>query len=206
MSQLVEMVQAAAPVASLRSFSQAINSKLQRPIAGLDSILRMISTLAGLGEETETSHREIAAQLISNARIDKIEAIDPPDQDWVRLERDIARLLDVSNSLLITNKAAMLISEHEHAFCSENTRVISDIRAIFPSGEITSPAGAVIIHMLKLAYHQGDDDKEFYIALDEEDLRILRDSLDRAIAKEKRLREVIKSSKVPYIGIQREME
>ena len=54
--------------------------------------------------------------------------------------------------------------------------------------------------MLKLAYHEAAESKEFYVALDTEDVRLLRDLLDRAIAKEAKLKATLSQSKFPYIG------
>jgi len=58
--------------------------------------------------------------------------------------------------------------------------------------------------MLKLAYHEGDDSKEFFVALDTEDLRHLRDLIDRAITKESFLKKFVKPSGVPLITIEEE--
>ena len=48
----------------------------------------------------------------------------------------------------------------------------------------TLPNAAVVVHTLKLMYHSGDEHDEFFIALDINDVRELRELLNRAEKKD----------------------
>ena len=199
MSRFIESIQVALPTSSFRALARQLQRKMSAPINSLNPILQMISALGALVEDEDLTAEEIATELIAASQEDGIDA-EPPDKDWNRLKRDLARLFDVAAPIIVTGRAASLISEHEHVFCADNSRIISDVRPIFPAGDILKPVGAVIVHMLKLAYHQDKDTKEFFVALDTEDVRLLRDLLDRAIAKEVRINEALESSAISLVG------
>lgn len=204
MGQFIECIKTASPASSFRVLERRLQQKIDTPITGLNPILQMVATLGGIAEDEGMSNEEIAGELIGAAQKDKIDDINPSDNDWGRLKRDLAMLFAVSAPIALTRKAAMLTSEHEHVYCPDNSRIISDIRSIFPSGEIADPVGAVIVHLLKLAYHQDDDTKAFYVALDSEDVRMLRDLLDRAISKEDRIKKTMKTSGIQFVGGEQE--
>jgi hypothetical protein len=62
------------------------------------------------------------------------------------------------------------------------------------------PYGAVVIHTLKLSYHEEGDHKDFLVALDDDDIKALRAVLDRAEAKARFLRKQLKDTHVDDLG------
>ena len=78
-----------------------------------------------------------------------------------------------------------------------SSKVISDIRPIFGFNVNEKPKAAVIVHQLHLHYHQGDEKemhKDIYMALDNDDLQNLKETIERAQLKTKILHLMISQS------------
>jgi len=79
-------------------------------------------------------------------------------------------------------------------------RILTDVRPVFePSAPEAAPAGAVIVHTLKISYRGDNSAKDFFVALDSEDVRQLTEQLERARSKAESLKSVLKAAEVPYI-------
>ena len=63
------------------------------------------------------------------------------------------------------------------------------------------PAAAVLVHMLNITYYNARRRERFAVALDQKDLDKMIDVLERARAKEKTLRSMIKAQDVSYIEV-----
>ena len=79
-------------------------------------------------------------------------------------------------------------------------KILTDVRYVFQTNPEEEPFGAVIVHTLKLSYHENDDHKDFYIAMDDDDLIKIRDVLDRADAKANILASKLENAKISYLG------
>ena len=99
------------------------------------------------------------------------------------LQENLSRILSTQGKIKHTIKAYNLLSENEKVYLE--SRIISDIRLVFDTDLETKTRGAVLLHQLKLTYKQDGDVKESFIALDSNDLNDLKDSITRAIEKEK---------------------
>lgn len=98
-------------------------------------------------------------------------------------------------ALVVSSKVLDLRTEHEHPFCS--ARVFTDLRPVF--GETgNSPLATGIVHMLKLSYHDPDGIKEIYVAMDEDDIVDLRETLDAASARSEGLKLVLREAKITH--------
>ena len=76
---------------------------------------------------------------------------------------------------------------------------MSDIRPVF-AGSPGDTAGALIIHNLNISYHNGSRHKEFYVALDSDELDELKQVIERAQKKAVSLKLLLKKSSTPYLG------
>lgn len=112
-------------------------------------------------------------------------------------ERATERLVKVLSldSLNIGSKALDLSHEYEHVLCS--LRIVTDMRPVWSGSEIGGPPrGAVIVHTLKIIYHQESELKEFFVALDTSQVELLRDVLRRADQKARHLKMVLDKAEV----------
>jgi hypothetical protein len=111
--------------------------------------------------------------------------------DRLRFKDRLTTLLKL-DAFGIASKAISLKTECDHSFCSG--RILTDARPVYGLDVSTAPHAALILHTLRLAYHQVNDLKEFYITLDDSDLKELRHLLDRAETKSKNLTAALKTA------------
>lgn len=112
------------------------------------------------------------------------------------LARKLTTLLTVSE-LAVTTKATELL--HEHQFTFSQSRVFSDIRPVFAETVTDGLKAAIIVHTLKITYLAAGDFKELYVALDDSDLKTLKDQIIRAEDKTQSLRLLLSSANVPCV-------
>jgi hypothetical protein len=110
-------------------------------------------------------------------------------------------ILDIE-PLTISAKAYLVISNHQRTL--HGLKILSDVRFAFQSDPEAEPYGAVIVHTMRVSYHEDDNHKEFYVALDDNDLVDLRKALDRAEAKSRLLLRKLELTGVPYLGTRRD--
>lgn len=132
------------------------------------------------------SRRDDFLRDLASAIIDGIAPDAVSSEDAAKLAAVLEALLNVPG-LLLGHKSAVLQLEHERFFLG--ARVLSDIRPIFRENMDEPLASALLCHSLKIEYWQGGERKEMYVALALEDLTVLYDALERAIAKDRRLRD-----------------
>jgi hypothetical protein len=104
-------------------------------------------------------------------------------------------MLEMINScglnLFITYRAIGILNDNQRLFLDFN--ITNDIRPVFVYDE---NKGFVIIHNLKFEYRESDKNKEIFFALDSEDLKKLKEGIDKS---EKQLSILNDSSKLNII-------
>jgi len=95
------------------------------------------------------------------------------------------------------SKIEQLKSDHQAIFY--DAKILSDIRPLFDRPE-DPPIGAVINHTLKVVFHEGGEHKELYMALDSQDIEILKKIADRAEKKTASIRTLIKNVSIPDLS------
>lgn len=122
------------------------------------------------------------------------------DSRRATFKKYLAELLAVE-PLVVTSKALDVLTEHEHTV--HDLRIITDLRPIFkedpPQRPASLPAAAVITHTLKITYHQGREVDDFYLALDDDDIALLKSLIKRAEAKEISLKKVLSVTQIPCV-------
>jgi hypothetical protein len=116
------------------------------------------------------------------------------------LSNRLQKLLTFDDALGITSKALDVMREHQHTFC--NARIMSDIRPVFTNSTKVA-AAAVVIHNLQIGYHEPGTraHKEFYVALDTDDIQKLKQVIARAEEKTGALEAIIKSANLRYLKV-----
>lgn len=138
---------------------------------------------------------------------DNFAVMEIPEADFESLRARLAEFLR-AKPLSITSKAMNVLMAHEHVL--HNARILTDVRAVFDdeddlsNSSSNSLAAAVIVHMLALRCRDNGDLKEYYIALDTEDVRDLQLTLERANSKAKILQNTLKEAGIPYLEIESE--
>ena len=117
------------------------------------------------------------------------------------LEARLRRLLTVESLNLVDAKAKELQLEAEHTFC--DARVVTDLRPVFGGNISDSPEAMILVHTLKLGYHDSGSQthKEMYLALDADDVVKLAEILRRAQEKTKTLKGKMDSAGIRVIDL-----
>lgn len=182
------------PVTALASMSSVTDRADLRPIA---------EAVAGL--YAAKASRDIGVEEFADQVCDAMESLDSEESRLPRAERDQFRkklltLLD-ADVFAVVSKAFDLATDDERTFC--HARILTDLRPVFGTRIEEGPKGMVVVHLLKIDYHQGNPaHHQFYVALDVDDLQALRKVIDRAEAKARNLRSAVKG--VQLFGISKE--
>jgi hypothetical protein len=188
-----------APVTtSAPALAAAIGSQVEGiPERDLTEILETLVELHVVRAQADVSVRRFVADLTkamaaSGNKALRVSAVDAPS-----VRTRLTQFFQIE-PLSTISKAVGLQTDHAQNFC--DARILTDIRAVFGSDPGARPVGAVIVHTLKLEYH--DDTgahREFFVALDSEDLNTLGTALQRAVAKAKALDQLLSESRIPNL-------
>ena len=91
-------------------------------------------------------------------------------------------------SVKASAKALQLGWDHKHVH--SKARIVTDIRPVFDDGK-DEILGAVIFHILRLEYHDGDQEDNISVAMDKDDVQALRDACDEALKKAESARGLV---------------
>ena len=116
----------------------------------------------------------------------KEEKINPKDKNWERFKIQFKQLLGINN-IRLTTKTLDLSSEYEK-ICVES-RIITDIRLAFEDEIKKDTQNGIIIHNLRIEFHQDKGHDKFMVALDSKDLKQLSEQIIRAQEKESLIRK-----------------
>lgn len=165
-------------------------------------LIRVMETLVSLyglrdsmSIRTTSDFADIVCDAMDASDADELWFADEEERDFFK-DR-LIRLLSV-DSLDVAARATDLLYEHEHTVHGP-MRVITDVRPIFGPDPEGDPKGAIIVHTLKISYHEGRQIKEFFISLDPEQVNELMGTLGRANSKAKSLKRIWAGTNVPYI-------
>jgi hypothetical protein len=115
--------------------------------------------------------------------------------DWVKFHGTLENLFAIE-SLICLSKAVDIVAEH--ACIYTGSRVLTDIRPVFGVNE-SAISALFVSNILKLEYYEDGDERELFIALDEDDIKNLIETLQRAQGKAKAIKATIVVEKIPYI-------
>jgi|GEM_PF-5404722 len=190
MTSLLQALRNARPVLRISKLADEVKAHVQIEGNVVSEMVRVLVNIARAYSSVQPMERKTFAK----ALLESIGEEPTTDEDATLsfLDERLATVLAVP-SVEISGKARSVIQDHANVFCA--ARVFTDLRPVFTEHELRPQAG-VIVHQLKLSYHTGADGdiEQFFLTIDAEDLRSLRDSLDRATRKEQQLEQAIGTS------------
>lgn len=193
-SRLVTAMQTAKAVLNPEDLIAQVTRETELDHALADSITWM---LVSMYRAADGDPRKFAGDVVEAAR-EALPELKKNAEEWTAFTRDLAALLGCDESLGVTAKVLSVRREYGNVYCS--ARILTDVRPVFGPDPARAPLAAAIIHMLHISHHEGDSREDFYVALDAEDLRKLRDQVDRALKKEASLKSVIQATKMKYLA------
>ena len=159
------------------------NGLLKKEVA--ESLAGIIFSVYVLKYNREKGDGDFISDIIDSLKDSKKLSV---SLNWELLRKYLVELLDVDNNIGATIKSYILRGEYEKIY--GNSRILTDFRPAFTDLENKIEAG-VIIHNLKIVYRRGRAEKELFVAMSSEDLKELKDSINRAEKKEKILKEAV---------------
>ena len=148
------------------------------PGSDIKGILEALASLYVLKAGTESVSLDQFVNDIGDAMTSLESSHRVTDEQLPVFKQNLISLLSVERFLLVS-KAFELQTDDERTFC--DARILTDIRPVFGTEIKDGSKGAVIVHLLKLGYHEpGRRHMKFYVSLDSSDLKELRKVIDRA--------------------------
>ena len=180
---------------SMSHYAESVASRFEDKRPVIEVIVNELFQIDGLREALDLSPAELGRTVAeAAATLDFISK-----DNRLVLKQRLQQLFETQTSLKLTAKAGGVASDFERVFY--NARIMTDIRPVFDASGTVVEAAA-IIHNLVIHFGEDSGHKDFYVALDVQDLEALRESLDRASAKANTLRVLLGNTKVPYLSPQ----
>lgn len=193
---LLAALTAAPASASLASLAMCVAGATDLDGDDVDAITRLLAMLYTLRDRGRTPRDEFLSDVELAAKETGESSLISPSVDWGDARKRIGDLLDVQ-PLALTAKSFDVLSEHERMFC--DARILTDIRPVFAVDVDHEPDALVLVHELRLSYHQAGEMKAVYIAMDSGDLRELYEVLERAFKKERSIEGLAAKSGVQVL-------
>ena len=166
----------------------------------LSAIFKVIFVLYAMKDRTGTSAKELAQRVAESYANSQSKENRPSSEQADILNSRIGQLLSNDKTVAVTAKAFDVMTAHEHVFCG--ARIMSDIRPVF-SGSVEAASAAVMVHNLQIGFHDNGsgEHKDFYVALDTDDIQLLKSLIERAEKKTGALEAILKAAKIPYLEV-----
>ncbi len=197
MEQLISAIEDVSPKFFAKDFAAEIATKV--PDILLDDITEIVNVLVSLLHSSfqyEIPSDELAHDVVEAMAQTSIQELQLSTAKQDSFRQQLAKFFTI-DPLLVVSKAVTVLQSNENSFCS--TRIVTDIRRVFGSNPGMAPKAAVIVHSLKLNYHHEGELKDFYIAMDTDDIKTLRDVLERADLKAESLKSIINNAGITYL-------
>lgn len=182
----------AAPADTAKDLASRIESKF--PDSSRKSIERIISAITSSQNVQKSSHvdpEEFTADVVDALSQDSAEAMRGVDS--ARFAKRLLSLVGETDIQLTTSKINQLKHAVERAMCG--AKIITDVRPAFASDASKPPRGMTIVHTLQIRYHDDSGKhREFYVSLDDNDLKSLGEAVERAKKKKETLKGMLSGS------------
>jgi len=183
--------------ASTRELQTWIASEVKSiPQADIAKLIETMSSVLRLQSRSPETMPKLVAALDEAAHIG-IENFNVAD--GVDFSARLTALLTVESFNIVAIKAKELQLECERTFC--DARILTDIRPVFGEKAGDKPAAMIVVHTLKIITHKAAGHKEFFVALDAEDIQSLKKTLERAEEKARSLKTIIDASGLRSIDL-----
>jgi hypothetical protein len=168
------------------------------PPATIDGVVDALTGLSSVITSVDDLPMEVFVEDVAAALSDAAppHSLTLTTDERQKFKTRLTSLLDIQ-TIRVAAKARTVFIEHEHYLCY--ARIMTDIRPVFDIDVADDPMAAMIVHTLKLAYHEGDDVKEFFVALDPSSLERLSELIERARAKQASLERLLHKADLHYI-------
>ncbi len=157
------------------------------------SLLGALMSLVGYAEDSNLDLDELIEVIPAAEEL----GLDPSEQEL--LASRIKTLVNHSPMRLLSKSVKMAL-QHERLFL--DSQITTDLRPIFDDEITEGLAAAVLTHTLRIDFIRAGIPESLHVALDQNDLLNMRQTIDRALAKSSSLRDTLESAGISNLTIQ----
>lgn len=139
--------------------------------------------LFSLGGFKETEGQSLKEQMAALAQSAREESQEMSDEQVVRLQAMLEKLIVVAGTAQATYKAFVLLAQNERVVRDSN--IVSDLRLVFDKELANKERPGIVIHQLRINAEVDNQPKEFYFNMTLTDLNNLQEQITRAVEKER---------------------
>lgn len=172
----------------------AVSSVRSAQSREFNQVAEALAALYGQKSVRDASVQEFVEDVCDAMELLPSEELKLPHAEREEFRQKLTTLLSADVFSLVS-KAYDLATEDERIYC--HARILTDLRPIFGGNVEDGPRAMVVMHHLKLGFHEGSErHQEFHVALDSDDLEALRKVIDRAEAKARSLKSTLKGTRL----------
>jgi hypothetical protein len=158
------------------------------PKSTLTKIIIAITSLQGLDKRSHVPVPVMAVDVAESLYSDSPDLVKEISRDVVKSR--VEAVVDSKEINITTAKIGEIQMEVERSFC--RARILTDVRAAFSDDASALPTGMTLLHTLQVGYHdETGNHKEFYVTLESDDLKGLKEVIERAEVKKKSLEQLL---------------
>lgn len=196
-NKLLNAITEVHPSVDINNLSLEISPKIEElSINDLQEILRTIRSIYSLRNRENIKNNEIIRGLINAVSTDESFS-DLSAEELTVFEDRLNELFVIDGCISISSEAITLLQEYEHIF--SNSRIVTDVRPIFKTEKKEGIAGALVVHNLRIAYQDASGIKEFYVALDSNDVKNLYEQLSQSLIEADIIQTMLNKANVLYL-------
>lgn len=185
-SELINVLESIDYNRDIEEFSSIVSAQIKSiPSNKTEQTIRTLDILYKVRDLYSVKDQKFIEDLLKAIKKEKPEIT---DKELESFDKKFTSILDI-DSFKTHSKASILQRDGEKIFLEAKT--LSDIRPVFGLDPSENPLGAVITHTLKINYDCAASNNEFHIVLDLNDLKSLKEVVDRALQKDKTLKNLI---------------
>ena len=175
------------------ALAKSIQQDSEQGLSAVGALLDAIISLAARSYRTRESTSHVAERVASSPQFLTDDGRD--ESFTTRIESLLG-----CEVIRLQSKALAIGATHERIFA--NAQVVTDLRPLFNEDidQRPEPEAALLCHTLSLHFIASDGTHDnFYIALDDDDVQILQQTLERAVLKTQSLSRLLQDSGIVYI-------
>lgn len=194
MKRLLTALKDLPPIVGRKDFINHVVAAVAIDNIAVRDILGFVLGLYSLRSNLDALGADFIAELCNAIQATQIKDLQPVGGDWEPFKGRLDNLLSLDRSIGVVAKARALWFEQQATLI--NAQVVTDVRPVFADNAEDKPVASLIVHQLRLTYLEGYERKEFFVALDANDVRKMRATLSRAESKGKSLASLLESAMV----------
>lgn len=183
-----------------RRLSKAIAFSQERIEWAIHTVLIPLNSLRKAFRVSPKEFLQLLGKLIASQNA---EWYNKNGERWINIAPKVEPFLTPNGYFGQLSKTFQLLASRPTV--ARNLRILTELRPVFDD-ELSSTKAMVLTSTLVVEYEEGDDAKSLHLTVDQADLRMLQEQLDRAEKKVQLLEEQARKLGVPFLvaGTERE--